>query len=189
MSKKLILIIGAPGSGKTTDGALVAKNHADHITSYSAGELLKDEIKKATKLGKINNDFISRGALVPTAITIDTICSAVRNAPTDIILLDGFPRKAKQMTILADILNGKSDVELVSVIEIKVSEAIAKKRALARGEDEELFNNEMKIYTDTIEEIESFYKGKDLLTVINGEQDVNVVVGEIDAFLATQVSL
>ena len=189
MSKKLILIIGAPASGKTTDSALVAKNHAEHITSYSVGNLLKDEIKKANKLGKINNDFISKGALVPTAIAIDTILSAIKDAPTDIILLDGFPRKAKQMTILADILNAKSDIELVSVIEIKVSEAVAKKRALAKGEDEEIFNNGMKIYTDTIEEIESFYQGKNLLTVIDGERDVDVVVAEIDAFLATQVSL
>ena len=93
------------------------------------------------------------------------------------------------MTILADILNGKSEVELISVIEIRVSEAVAKKRALAHGEDEEIFNNGMKIYTDTIDEIEAFYTDKNLLTVIDGERDLDVVVAEIDAFLATQVSL
>ncbi|MCK5853761.1 MAG: nucleoside monophosphate kinase, partial [Sulfurovaceae bacterium] len=68
MSKKLILIIGAPGSGKTTDATLVAKNHTDSITSYSLGDMLKEEIAKETTLGKINNDYISKGELVPTAI-------------------------------------------------------------------------------------------------------------------------
>lgn len=52
MSKKLILLIGAPGSGKTTDGKLVAKNHANEITSYSMGELIDKEIKSGSATGK-----------------------------------------------------------------------------------------------------------------------------------------
>ena len=40
MSKKLILLIGAPASGKTTDGSLIAQNHQE-ITNYSLGNLLR----------------------------------------------------------------------------------------------------------------------------------------------------
>ncbi|HIP62051.1 MAG TPA: adenylate kinase [Sulfurovum sp.] len=194
MSKKLILIIGAPGSGKTTDGGLVAKNHRDTITSYSMGELLKDEIDKNTTLGKINSQFVSRGELVPTAIVIDKTIGIIKNAPTDIVLLDGFPRKAKQMRVFADVLTNDDEIELISVIEIRVSEAVARQRVLGRedgrdDDEEEVFNNRMRIYAETIEEIEAFYKDKGLLKVIDGERELQVVVEEIDSFLGSQVSL
>ena len=195
MNKKLILIIGAPGSGKTTDATLVAQNHTQSITSYSLGDLLKDEVKKENATGRINNSFISKGELVPTAIAIDTICSAVQNAPTDIVLLDGFPRKEKQMRLFADILSNRMDkVELVSVIEVRVSESVARERVLGRDESreddkEEIFNNRMKIYNETIEEIEKFYKDSGLLKVIDGEREPKEIVAEIDAFLESQIPL
>ena len=46
--KKLFLIIGAPGSGKTTDAEIIAKKHSDKIVHYSTGELLREEVKKGT---------------------------------------------------------------------------------------------------------------------------------------------
>ena len=191
MSKKLILLIGAPGSGKTTDGKAIAKNHSD-ITSYSLGELLKEEIAKETATGKITNDYISKGDLVPTAITIDTICSAIQKAPTDIVLIDGFPRKEKQMKIFADIVNEVNRVDLISVIEVRVSEDVARERVLGQektSESEEVFNHQMTIYKETIEHIEEFYNHNNLLKVIDGERDMAVVVDEIDAFLQKKVAL
>ena len=192
MAKKLILLIGAPGSGKTTDGSAIAKNHPE-ITAYSIGQLLEDEAKKETKLGKINNDYISKGELIPTAIVIDTIMEAVKNAPTDIVLLDGFPRKEKQMKIFADILSANHTIELDSVIEIRVSEAVARERVLNRSDraddQEEIFNNRMKIYQETISNIEEFYDHDNLLKIINGEQEVSAVINEIDEFLKSHIEL
>ena len=50
--KKLFLIIGAPGSGKTTDAELIAeKNEA--ITHYSAGEMFRAEVASGSEQGKI----------------------------------------------------------------------------------------------------------------------------------------
>ena len=190
MLKKLILLIGAPGSGKTTDGSNIAQNHSD-ITHYSTGDLLKSEVEKETKLGKINKGFIESGELVPTDIVIDTIVGAVKNAPTDIILLDGFPRKEKQMKFFADCLNNVDGIELSSVIEIRVSEDVARERVLGGDESksEDLFNNTMRIYQETIAEIEEFYNQNNLLKVIDGERDMNVVIEEIDTFLQQQVAL
>jgi len=194
MSKKIILIIGAPGSGKTTDGSLLAENHKESITSYSTGEMLKEEIDKGTVLGKINNDYVSVGELVPTAIVMDKMVTAIQQSDTDIVLIDGFPRKAKQMKVFADVLEADKNMELVSVIEIRVSEEVARKRVLGREEkreddEEEVFNNRMRIYKETIEEIERFYEGRGLLNVIDGERAVEDVVADIDACLAKQVAL
>ena len=192
MLKRLILLIGAPGSGKTTDGKVIAKNHPD-ITSYSLGELLKEEIARGTATGKIINDYVSKGDLVPTAIAIDTLCSAIKKAPTEVVLVDGFPRKEKHMKIFADVVFNESDkVDLISVIEVRVSEDVARERVLgqdATKEQEELFNHQMAVYKDAIEHIEEFYNHDNLLKVIDGERDVDVVVAEIDAFLQDKVAL
>ena len=192
MSKKLILLIGAPGSGKTTDGKAISKNHPE-ITSYSLGELLKEEVAKGTATGKIINDYISKGDLVPTAITIDTLCNAIKKAPTQIVLVDGFPRKEKQMKICADIIFNESDkVDLVSVIEIRVSEDVARERVLgeeSNRESEELFNHQMAVYKDAIKHIEEFYNQNNLLKVIDGERDIDLVINDIDAFLKEKVAI
>jgi len=191
VSKKLILLIGAPGSGKTTDGKAIAKNHSE-ITSYSLGELLKEEIEKHTTTGKIIKDYTSKGDLVPTAIIIDNLCSAIQKAPTDVVLIDGFPRKDKQMKIFADIVNDVNRVDLISVIEVRVSEAVARKRVLSKNksnESEEIFNHQMSIYRETIKHIEEFYNQKNILKIINGERDMDVVIAEIDSYLQDKVAL
>ena len=192
MPKKLILLIGAPGSGKTTDAYAIAGKHPE-ITSYSIGELLKEEGKKNAKLAKINEGFISHGDLVPTAITIDTLCTAIQNAPTQIVLVDGFPRKEKQMKIFGDIVQQPDRVDLISVIEVRVSEAVARERVLGKeghnDEQEEMFAHKMKIYQETIASIEAFYNEDHLLKVDNGEREASVVIDEIDEFLKSQIEL
>jgi adenylate kinase len=185
--KKLILLIGAPGSGKTTDATAVAQNHPE-ITSFSLGQLLKDEIEKGTVLGKINNDYISRGELVPTEITLDTIVDAMKAAPTDIVIIDGFPRKDKQVKALGDFIFHHPEIDLVSVIEIRVSEATAKAR-VAGTDHEENFDTQMKLYTDTIAEIEEHYQEKNLLQVVDGEQEMEKVITDLDRFLKSVVEL
>jgi adenylate kinase len=69
------------------------------------------------------------------------------------------------------------------VIEIKVSDEIAKKRFLATGRSEEIFEHEMKAYKESLSEIEAHYKDKNVLKVIDGEQERDAVVAEIDSYL------
>lgn len=190
--KKLILVIGAPGSGKTTDSSLVAKHHSDKMTSYSLGDVMRDEIKKGSALGKISNDYISKGELVPTAVVIDILYNTIINAPTDIVLVDGFPREDDQMKTFGDVLFNKKDtIELVSVIELQVDEETAMKRVLGENDDIEkrrLFNKAMKIYKNAIREIEDFYKDKNLLKVIDASRDIKEVVADIDKFLEDKIA-
>ncbi len=95
--KKLILLIGAPGSGKTTDAKIVSDECQTEISSYSLGEILKKEIENGGKVGKIINDYVSKGELIPTSLTMDEVCDTILNAPTDIVLIDGFPREIEHV--------------------------------------------------------------------------------------------
>ncbi len=188
--KKLFLIIGAPGSGKTTDAELIAAKH-EGITHYSTGDMFRAEVATGSELGKTIEEYISAGNLVPIEIVIKTIVTAIINAPTPVVVIDGYPRSTEQMEELDKYLATEDKVELVNVIEVEVSEEVACDRVLgrARGADDNVtvFNNRMKVYTDPLEDIQEFYKSKGLLTNVNGERTIEEIVDEMDTFIQSKI--
>lgn len=189
--KKLILIIGAPGSGKTTDAQLIAEQNPDIIKHYSTGDLLRDEVASGSERGKIIDSFISKGNIVPIEIAIETIISAIKATQLDTIIIDGYPRSNEQMNALDEYLEKEDSIELVSVIEVEVSEETARDRVLgrARGDDDntEVFNNRMKVYLDPLSDIQAFYTKSDLLTKISGEASIEDVVAKMQSFIKTKI--
>ena len=188
--KKLFLIIGAPGSGKTTDAELIAEKH-ENITHYSTGDMFRAEVASGSELGKEIDTYVSAGNLVPIAIVIKTIVTAIKNAPTDVIVIDGYPRSTEQMAELDTYLQTEDEVTLINVIEVQVSEDVACDRVLgrARGADDnvEVFNNRMKVYTEPLEDIQAFYEEKNILTKIDGERTIEEIVNEMDSFIQSKI--
>jgi adenylate kinase len=182
--KRLFLIIGAPGSGKTTDAERIAERN-DAITHYSAGEMFRAEVASGSERGKIIDSFISKGNIVPIEIAIETIVGAIKKAPTDAVIIDGYPRSIEQMTELDAYLATEPEVALVNVIEVAVSEAVARERVLgrARGADDNdaVFENRMKVYNGPLAAIREFYTQRGLLTVIDGERSIEAIVDDMEA--------
>ena len=187
--KKLFLIIGAPGSGKTTDAQKIAGLNAK-IAHYSTGDLLRAEVASGSEQGKLIESFTSQGNLVPLEIVVKTIVNAINASPKDVILIDGYPRSVEQMMELDKVLSADSNVKLVNVIEVQVSEETAKDRVLgrARGADDnvEVFKNRMRVYSEPLAEIEAFYKKAGILKVIDGERSIDEIVSEMKAFVESR---
>lgn len=188
--KKLFLIIGAPGSGKTTDAELIAREN-DKITHYSTGDMLRAEVATKSELGLKIDQYISKGLIVPIEVAIKTITNAIKNAPTDIIIIDGYPRSMEQLNALDEYLVTDSSLELTNVIEVAVSEDTARDRVLGRNrgadDNNEVFDNRMKVYTEPLADIQAFYNSKNILKVISGEGTIEEIVAEMGTIVKTKI--
>ena len=188
--KKLFLIIGAPGSGKTTDAELIAEKN-ENISHYSTGDMLRAEVASGSERGLELDSFMSKGEIVPIDIVIETIVNAIKESDNDVVIIDGYPRSVEQMDALDSYLENEKSVTLTSVIEIEVSEETARDRVLgrARGADDnnEVFDNRMRVYLEPLVYIEASYGPKGLLEVISGEGSIESIVHELDEFIQSKI--
>jgi len=189
--KQLFLIIGAPGSGKTTDAELIAEKNSETIVHFSTGELLRAEASSGSELGNTIEGYVSKGNLCPLNIVLDTIVSALNNSDKNVIVIDGFPRSIEQMNAFDELLQKETNINLTYVVEVVVSENTAKDRVLgrARGADDnvKVFNNRMSVYTEPLKDIQDFYSAKNLLKQISGEGTIEEIVSEMNEFILSKI--
>ena len=97
-----IIFLGAPGAGKGTHAANVAK--ALGIPTISTGEILRAAIKAETPIGLKAKSFIDAGGLVPDEIVIDLVKARIAEEDCKAgFILDGFPRTVAQAQALKEL--------------------------------------------------------------------------------------
>jgi len=127
-----IVLLGKPGSGKGTQGNLIAE--ANKLVYMSTGKMLRNEIKMGTELGKKVNSYMETGEIVPyDEIPIKLIENRMEaSSETNGFIFKGFPRTLLQAYILDGILL-KDKMSISAVIEMDIDTLTAMKRLTARA--------------------------------------------------------
>lgn len=125
-----IVLLGAPGAGKGTQAAIISKDLG--LPHISSGDIFRENVKNHTDLGKIAEEYLNRGDLVPDNVTIAMIRDRLsREDCARGAVLDGFPRTPAQAEAL-DAMLAEFDGSVDSVPYIKVSENILVDRLSGR---------------------------------------------------------
>jgi len=125
-----IIIFGPPGAGKGTQSDKIASKY--QLFKISTGDLLRNEIKKGTLLGKKIEENVNSGTLVSDNTINDLIEKIVSDKKYENkIIFDGYPRNVQQAKKL-NILLKKYEQKIDLVISLKVSLNLIIKRITGR---------------------------------------------------------
>lgn len=182
------LIVGPQGSGKGTQGVLVAE--AFGVPQIATGDIFRANITGGTDLGKQVQSIIDAGELVSDELTCELVRDRLEQPDAAHgFLLDGFPRNRGQVDDLARFLESRGE-SLDAVIELRVpqQESIARlrQRAIDQGrtdDTEEVIANRLAIYERETSPILDVYREQGLVEQIDGVGTLDEVTARIFAAL------
>lgn len=139
----IIIMLGAPGTGKGTVAGLLQEKL--EIKQVSTGDIFRKNIKEGTELGKLAEQYISKGELVPDDVTIKIVEDRLKQDDVkEGIILDGFPRTIKQAEELDKILekeNKKVDMVInLTTPKEEIIERIVNRRVCSNQECKTVYN-------------------------------------------------
>ena len=182
---KNIVIFGAPGSGKGTQSdKMIAKYALGHI---STGDVLRNEIKNGTELGKTAKSFIDQGQLIPDTLMVDILASVYDSSGKEHkgVIFDGFPRTIPQAEALKDMLAARGH-KVAAMIELDVPEEELMKRLLLRGQqsgrsddNEETIKKRLTVYHNQTSPLIDWYANEGIHYHIDGLGDLDRIFGDI----------
>ena len=139
----IIIMLGAPGTGKGTVAGLLQEKLG--IKQVSTGDIFRKNMKEQTELGKLAEQYISKGQLVPDDVTIKIVEDRLNEPDVQNgIILDGFPRTVKQAEALDKILEekGKKVDKVINLTtpEEEIIERIVNRRVCSNQECKAVYN-------------------------------------------------
>lgn len=185
VAKMRLLLVAYPGAGKGTQATKLAVHYG--ITKLSSGELLRAEVARGTRIGKVAADYLRRGDLVPDELVFEMLAAPLLEAATNGgYVLDGFPRTLRQAEVAYSVAQEIKDIELQAVVYLRVGHDELLKRLRAsvdrdgRTDDDEVtIAHRFKVFETQAEPLLDFYSRRGILLDINGEQPVADVFGDI----------
>ena len=125
-----LILLGPPGAGKGTQAKFIAKKF--NLYQLSTGDLLREEIKNKTEIGKKIKHVIAHGDYVVDEI-VNQLLKTVTTNPSNrnSIIFDGYPRNINQAENLEVILNADNQ-SINFILFLKVTREVIEKRILGR---------------------------------------------------------
>ena len=183
MKFKTILLFGAPGSGKGTQGQILGS--IPGLVHVACGEIFRD-LRVGTPLGRVFLDYSSRGALVPDDFTVqlwkeytDNLAGRGRYDPdSDILILDGIPRNVAQARLMEDYIDVQRLYYLDTADKNKMYLRL-KRRALHENRLDDAsdvtIQNRLYVYEAETAPVLNYYSAEKIKRVDTGRTPVEVL--------------
>ena len=158
-----IVLFGAPGCGKGTQAQRLKEHYGiDHV---STGEVIRDEIRRGTELGRSMEQYISEGKLAPDEIVIGMIGNYVaEHKDARGCIFDGFPRTTVQAEAFDKILAGHG-LKVDIMVDIHVPEEVIRGR--------------LDVYRMQTAVVAEYYAAQGKYASVNGTGTMDEVFGRI----------
>jgi adenylate kinase len=176
-----LLLIGAPGAGKGTQGERLAQRFG--IAHVSSGDLLRQHVKDQTSLGQTIKSYVSNGDLVPDGVVMDMLRKpVVAAAAAGGYVLDGFPRTVEQAKASFPTARALG-VEVQAAVHLDVAREELVRRLLSRrrglDDTEAVIEHRLQVYRDKTVPLLEYYAGREWMFTVDGAQPPDVVHAEI----------
>jgi adenylate kinase len=183
-----LVLLGAPGSGKGTQGVALAEHFG--IPHVSSGDLLRMHIADRTELGLEVAGFVTKGELVPDDLVLRVIGEAVVAAIAfGGYVLDGFPRTLDQAERGYQ-LAASAGTAAEAAIFLAVSDAVARQRLGARAEgrsddaDPDVIERRLQLFHEETGPLLTHYEDRGIMVTIDATQPPDAVLVAILRALA-----
>ncbi len=195
-----LILLGAPGAGKGTQAEVISEHLS--IPTISTGNIIRAALKAQTEMGIKAKEFIDKGLLVPDDVVIGIVRERLKEDDCkNGFILDGFPRTVPQAQALDDMGIVIDKVIDIQVPDEKIVQRLSGRRVcggcgasyhllykkpekdgvcnhcgaqlVQRSDDkEETILERLKVYHEQTEPLVEFYKNKNKLTVVEGQEEV-----------------
>jgi len=179
-----ILILGAPGSGKGTQGQILAERLG--LPKITTGDLLRKAMQDGTPLGVEARKYYDEGKLVPDSIILNMIKDElVRPEAKDGAILDGFPRTAAQAELVDRTLGERGQrLNHILLLDVTEEELVRRLRARARVEGRtddspEAVATRLQVYQRDTAPLIAHYAQRGIVHRVPGTGTVDEIAGEI----------
>ena len=196
-----LILLGAPGAGKGTQAEIISEHLS--VPAISTGNIIRAALKAQTEMGIKAKEFIDKGLLVPDDVVIGIVRDRLKEDDCkNGFILDGFPRTVPQAQALDDMGIEIDKVIDIQVPDEKIVQRLSGRRVCSgcgasyhllykkpekdgvcnscgaqlvqRTDDrEETVLERLKIYHEQTEPLVEYYRKKNKLVVVEGQEEVS----------------
>ncbi len=184
-----VIIFGPPGAGKGTQALNIVNKF--NLYQISTGDLLRNEVKNKTDIGRDIENIISKGDFATDEIVNKLIENAVFDPKKrNNLIFDGYPRslsQAKNLKILLD--NSNQKIDFIFFLNVKkdiIIQRIEKRKILEKRSDDNL-NTILKrfdTYMETTKPVLDYYSKNQNFYEIDGGAEIDEISSKIEEILS-----
>jgi adenylate kinase len=174
-----IILIGIQGSGKSTQGNLLALELG--ISYLATGQIFRQLAQEDTELGKYIKDTMNAGYLIPDEKTIEIITQYLSRPEYEKgYILDGFPRTLKQAEAFA---NGVDYVVYYEVSDAEALRRISLRNSGRADDNTAAIQRRIELFHQFTKPVIEFYRSQQKLIEVDGEQSIEQIFADTKKLL------